>query len=358
MHSEGEEALQSSEFGRELAEKIGSALKFGEFVFGEGEDVYYFQPIRSRVNADGRKIDMISFFDISKRKHLQAESLAKQEMFQRLSEHLPEGIVMFGEQILYCNPAFEKLVGYSGSELLEVDFSELIKGEDRAWFEGNLQMLRAKKKSLQETQLQLITKTGKEVWARVKTRMLRYDEEGIFLNIVTNITSEKEKLDFLSKLAYYDGLTGIYNRRKFNELLQIEYRRAKRYHRHLSALFFDIDHFKKVNDTYGHDVGDEVLVGMARLIEPHIRETDIFARWGGEEFIVLLPETTAENALILAEHIRTAVSEHHFGKVGHVTVSIGLTILKGKERIETMIKRLDNALYKAKESGRNRSCEL
>ncbi|MDA3909607.1 MAG: GGDEF domain-containing protein, partial [Sulfurimonas sp.] len=162
----------------------------------------------------------------------------------------------------------------------------------------------------------------------------------------------------LSNLAFFDALTGIYNRRKFNELLLTEYKRAKRYKRDLCGVFFDIDHFKKINDTYGHDIGDIVLQDLSKLVQSHVRETDFFARWGGEEFIILLPETNIDKALISAEHIRQDIGENIFTKVGHFTVSIGVTQLKGQEQLRTFLKRLDNALYKAKQEGRNRSIIL
>ena len=134
----------------------------------------------------------------------------------------------------------------------------------------------------------------------------------------------------------------------------MEHKITKRYNRSLSALFFDIDHFKKVNDTYGHDIGDVVLSNLATLISQQIRETDIFARWGGEEFIILLPETTRQEAELLAEEIMISLSQYTFTEVGKVTISIGITSIKGKERLQTFTKRLDDALYKAKKDGRNR----
>lgn len=162
----------------------------------------------------------------------------------------------------------------------------------------------------------------------------------------------------LNKSADIDALTAVYNRGKFNELLLTEYKRAKRYSRHLSALFLDIDHFMKINDNYGHDIGDAVLEELARLVQLHIRETDVFARWGGEEFVVLLPETSSENALLLAEDIRTRAEAFSFAKAGTVTMRIGITPLKGKEQVDTFLKRLDQALYMAKKEGRNRSALL
>jgi diguanylate cyclase len=116
----------------------------------------------------------------------------------------------------------------------------------------------------------------------------------------------------------------------------------------------DIDHFKKVNDTYGHETGDEVLRQLARTLEATLRETDFVARFGGEEFLIILPDTSPDGALIIAEKIRSAVSEQAFPVVKKVTVSIGMTMALGEDKNEEeAVHRADTALYQAKESGRN-----
>ncbi len=160
-----------------------------------------------------------------------------------------------------------------------------------------------------------------------------------------------EKFRYLSET---DRLTGLYNKGKFNEVLQQEIQRAKRYKRPLSLIIFDIDHFKKINDTYGHKVGDEVLKELANIIKKNIRKTDFAARWGGEEFVILAPETNLEGAKKLAEKLRQAVENHKFPTVGKVTISLGVAQLEPDEKPEDFIVRADMALYKAKEGGRNR----
>ncbi|EDP74082.1 GGDEF domain-containing protein [Hydrogenivirga sp. 128-5-R1-1] len=160
-----------------------------------------------------------------------------------------------------------------------------------------------------------------------------------------------EKFRYLSET---DRLTGLYNKGKFNEVLQREIQRAKRYKRPLSLIIFDIDHFKKINDTYGHKVGDEVLKALAKLIKKNIRKTDFAARWGGEEFVILAPETNVEGAKKLAEKLRQAVETYKFPTVGKVTISLGVAQLEPDEKPEDFIVRADMALYKAKEGGRNR----
>lgn len=157
-------------------------------------------------------------------------------------------------------------------------------------------------------------------------------------------------------LAITDKLTKLYNRHKFYEIAGNEIERAKRYKRPLSLIIFDIDHFKKINDTYGHDVGDYVLQELAKLIKKHIRKQDFAFRWGGEEFIILLPETNAQGAMKLAEKLRHIIETHKFKKVGRVTISLGVTeYSSGDKDIDEVVKRADNALYLSKKNGRNRA---
>ena len=117
---------------------------------------------------------------------------------------------------------------------------------------------------------------------------------------------------------------------------------------------FDIDHFKAVNDTYGHNVGDYVLKAIVDVIKKYIREADIFARYGGEEFIIIQPETAIEGAKVYAEKMRTIIEQTNFGKVKKITISVGVTIFNENDTIESITKKVDDALYKAKNKGRNR----
>ncbi|WP_457622162.1 GGDEF domain-containing protein [Persephonella sp.] len=155
-------------------------------------------------------------------------------------------------------------------------------------------------------------------------------------------------------MAEIDTLTGIYNKGKFNNIVKVELDRSKRYGRPLSLILFDIDHFKKINDAFGHQVGDYVLKTLAQIVSSKIRSTDFFARWGGEEFVILAPETDLEGAQILAEKIRKAIEEYPFETVGKVTSSFGVTEAYGNDSVDSFIKRADAALYKAKDKGRNR----
>lgn len=161
----------------------------------------------------------------------------------------------------------------------------------------------------------------------------------------------------LSREARSDSLTGLLNRRALGEILAEEAERARRYERPLSILLLDIDHFKRVNDEFGHDLGDEVLYQMAQTCLSSLRASDRVGRWGGEEFLVLLPETSPEEALVLAERLRQKVAETVCtarGRRMQVTVSIGVASLAPDESWESTYARVDGALYEAKRGGRNR----
>jgi len=178
------------------------------------------------------------------------------------------------------------------------------------------------------------------------------------LTIGRLLSELEEKNRELQELAYYDPLTGLPNRRFFFEHASLIFEEVKRHEKPLSLLAMDIDHFKKINDTYGHDVGDVVLKTFAGLLRGMVRQSDICARLGGEEFVVLLPNTDLEGAKVLAERIRTAVAKNpveHDSTVIVFTVSIGVSqYRKGMQNIYELIKEADIALYRAKEGGRNR----
>jgi diguanylate cyclase (GGDEF)-like protein len=161
----------------------------------------------------------------------------------------------------------------------------------------------------------------------------------------------------LYQMTIKDGLTGIYNKRFFLDALDKEISRAQRYDRDLSMLMLDLDHFKNINDTYGHLAGDYVLQVVARLIHTRARREEVFCRYGGEEFAILLPETANAGALKLAEQIRKLVGSHTFifeGEEINLTVSIGVSsTLSGDLSVDEFIRMADGQLYKAKLDGRN-----
>jgi len=172
------------------------------------------------------------------------------------------------------------------------------------------------------------------------------------------ITSLKDRNRILLEQSSRDPLTGIYNRRVFNEHLVSEFERFKRYKAPFSIIFFDIDHFKNVNDTYGHDAGDRALKGIAKSTSGILRKVDVFARFGGEEFVIILYETELTHAMTVARKLRKLIAETRFeykDSVVPITISIGVTEARETDTdADDIVKRADKLLYYAKQRGRNR----
>jgi diguanylate cyclase (GGDEF)-like protein len=160
--------------------------------------------------------------------------------------------------------------------------------------------------------------------------------------------------ELMERMAFSDMLTGLPNRRMGYQLLQSQIALAGRSGRSLSVCLWDIDHFKRINDTYGHDVGDQVLRAISAQLSAHLRLSDTLIRWGGEEFVVVLPETSLAAALLVAERMRVAVAGMHLADGVRATASFGVSCYDGVEMLEQLLQRADQALYAAKSAGRNR----
>lgn len=216
------------------------------------------------------------------------------------------------------------------------------------------------------TKMELADKRGhRDVHFMVTASPFKHDGRPLILLILEDISELKqaeEKLrsmnELLERRATTDVLTGICNRLRFNELLMQDVDEARRYEFPVSLIMFDIDHFKKVNDVHGHLVGDRVLKEITAIVNAIIRTVDVFARWGGEEFMVLSKHVDRENMRIVAEKLRHAVETARIEGCHPVTCSFGVTQFEGKDTIESFTGRADMALYRAKNEGRNRVCVI
>jgi diguanylate cyclase (GGDEF)-like protein len=177
--------------------------------------------------------------------------------------------------------------------------------------------------------------------------------EDVYLHYATDVTRYKKMEEELRHLSVTDVLTNAYNRRYFTHKLEEEIERSKRADRKFSLIMLDIDCFKSINDRFGHNAGDLVLKSMAELIKNRIRKIDTLARWGGEEFIILLPDTTVKNAACLAEELRESISRMDIPGVGSVTASFGVAGYCPEDTIDTLVNKADNMMYEAKAAGRN-----
>jgi diguanylate cyclase (GGDEF)-like protein/PAS domain S-box-containing protein len=179
-----------------------------------------------------------------------------------------------------------------------------------------------------------------------------------FLTDITETKKVTEELKHLNQLllcqASTDPLTGISNRSKFSESLGMEIMRSKRFRLPLSLIIFDVDHFKIINDTYGHNTGDCALQYLTGLVAKFVRRNDLFARWGGEEFVIMATNTGRRGAIIFAEKLRSMIEKFDFPEVGHLTCSFGVAEFVHDDTDEVLINRADQILYQAKAGGRNR----
>lgn len=196
-----------------------------------------------------------------------------------------------------------------------------------------------------------IYKNNLEKTVEERTCELQHKNEDLNKEILVRKRVEME----LQKLAVTDPLTGLCNRRMFHQMLNTEIERDLRYHGGLGVILCDLDHFKLINDNFGHAIGDQILQLFAENTRKFLRDSDILARWGGEEFIILIPQTDPEKTRAIAEKIRTATEKLSSPPVQSLTGSFGVTIFHKEDTVESFIKRADDAMYLAKRHGRNRT---
>ncbi|WP_183331823.1 diguanylate cyclase [Halomonas campaniensis] len=192
-------------------------------------------------------------------------------------------------------------------------------------------------------------------WIECRSTPQKEADGGIlWTGILLDITQRKLAEERVQAMAITDGLTGITNRQELGRLLEKEMARAARYASPLSLIMYDLDHFKRINDRFGHNTGDDVLKTVASLVNANLRSSDMHGRWGGEEFMVLLPQTGLDAASQVAEKLRHEIASHRFDRLGTVTASFGVVELAGRESSRSLVQRVDEALYRAKALGRNR----
>jgi diguanylate cyclase len=205
------------------------------------------------------------------------------------------------------------------------------------------------------TEIKTHYQQDKETQAKFQDSMAELVNKMIALELETE--NLKAELKVVHTQATHDTLTGLPNRNSYNQRLKDEIARYHRYKTPLTLAIWDIDHFKNINDTYGHKSGDKVLTLTAKQLENHTRDTDFIARFGGEEFVMLLPNTDKNSALTLINELREVIQSSGFnanGKAVPITISCGLTDLLDEDTEDSLFERADKALYEAKNQGRNR----
>ncbi|OYY93550.1 MAG: hypothetical protein B7Y41_12410 [Hydrogenophilales bacterium 28-61-23] len=289
-----------------------------------------------------------------------AELAEREAVLQRITGSAQDAIVMIdhNDRVTFWNAAAERLFGYSQEEMLGQLLHPLLmpaamKARQEAAFshfvaDGKGELVD------KTTEMSARRRDGSEFPIDVSLSAVKIKGKWCGIGIARDVTSRKQAEAALQLLADTDTLTRLPNRRKFDAVLSTEVSRAQRHATPLTLVMLDIDHFKSVNDSYGHPIGDSVLIELARLVSSHIRAHDIFARWGGEEFAILATHSDGEETRHFADKLRLLVAEHTFPSVGHLTISLGLATYQSDERIEDFLARADKALYVAKSEGRNR----
>jgi diguanylate cyclase (GGDEF)-like protein/PAS domain S-box-containing protein len=305
-----------------------------------------------RENADlQREVDAL---------HIAAEAMRKSEDERRrlfAASPVPMLLVRPTDlRVLFANDTCAQALRYSSAELLEKSVEELFAQKSDL---SDLFALLEPGGEADARELQLRPGDGEPFWALLSARRVEFGGDGAVLLGFTDLTSQKLVEHQLRMLAQRDPLTQAYNRHHFWQIASNEMARVRRYQRPLSIAMIDADFFKSVNDRYGHDVGDLVLRSIVDICHQELRSSDVLARYGGEEFVVLLPETPIEGAQVVMERLRERIArtplELDDGRQVGVTVSIGLAGLSEADQdLDVLLKRADEALYAAKDNGRNR----
>jgi len=267
--------------------------------------------------------------------------------------------------VAFVSKNVHSLLGYSKEdfEINGMCYSQCIHSDDLANVKQEFeQAIKNQDYFLKHHPYRVQSKSGEIKWILDQTIIVRNDKNEIinYIGYLLDITKIKEREIELKALARTDQLTRIYNRVYLDEVLHNQHYRFQRNKEICSIILLDIDYFKEVNDHYGHIVGDKILIEFAQLLQNSLRDGDILGRWGGEEFLIVLPHTQKEQAMILAEKLRQIVEDHVFTHVMHKTASFGVCSLGEDITIESLVDNADIALYKAKKSGRNKvvACSL
>lgn len=299
----------------------------------------------------------------ARRELIQADLSASEEKFRAMSEASRDALVMIDDQgrVAFWNRSAEEMFGLSRDEMMGRSLHDVVsKPEDR-------NMVMAGYPEFASTGRGRVVNAITEVTARkgdgsvfpveLSVAAFRQANRWWAVGAARDISERKRTEELLTHLATTDSLTGLLNRRRFLEAGSAELDRAGRFRHPASLIMFDVDHFKAVNDTLGHAVGDMVLSTLARVAGETLRGVDVLGRIGGEEFAALLPETEIQDAVYAAERLRAAVESMEIvaGKMPlSVTISLGVAQWDGTENLESLLNRADAALYRAKEAGRNR----
>ena len=327
----------------------------------DGLSTYGRGSIRSRQRPDGSVVIEGALADITELHEAETRLMNSEKRSRLLAENAWEVIwtMDLDGKITYVSPAVERMRGITPEEAMRQSLDEIHPPESAASVADYYRQVFAAIEAGTEPPMfrgenEYYRKDGSIMTGELQV-IPHLDGSGKVIELigVTRDISERKVFEAeLRNLAVTDTLTGVWNRRHGTELLTADLS-ARRPGQALSLLMLDIDHFKTINDTFGHQAGDHVLIEIASRLRRSLRGSDMVARWGGEEFVVLLRDCALPDALRLAEDIRAAIAELPFGAMGSLTVSVGVAEARASEDLTTWLERADQALYRAKRSGRN-----
>lgn len=289
-----------------------------------------------------------------------------EEKYRSLVQNIQDGVfILRGTKLEFVNPAFAELLGVTVEGLEGEDFISLFAPDQINNLEEFVKASMADDTAI-EAEFILEGKPDKRaIYVTLNLSNCTFIGEPALIGTVKDVTSKKiterklqETLSKLEKLSITDDLTSLFNRRHVLSAAENEVLRSQRYHTPLSLIMLDVDNFKEINDRYGHTCGDEVLISLATTLREALREIDTVARYGGDEFIIILPQTDSQSALRIAERIRSKVEVSFLpsptGQYISFTISLGITELQDeKDSLNELIKRADSALLATKSKGRN-----
>jgi diguanylate cyclase (GGDEF)-like protein/PAS domain S-box-containing protein len=307
---------------------------------------------------------IVTFINISDKKQLELELGKVRQRFEAVVETAYDGVITIDKNhnIKLINQSAQEIFRLGEENVVGAHISRLIPESHREKHDEYVRSFEASPIKARPMQSRVAVRglraDGTEFPIEVTISKINVGHDVEMTAVIRDISERARMIDELSKAATHDSLTDLINRRHGVELIEKEINRSIRLNHTCTIAILDIDYFKQINDEYGHNAGDQILVEFSNEMMAAVRNIDMVCRWGGEEFVVMLPETNCEQAKIWAERTRKAVeqktTELESGEKVRITISVGIASLESNTSIKELVRQADDALYRAKDNGRNR----